>query len=96
MKKWFLLSVGAVVVLASCGNKNDNQARIQALIDSTVNANAAKHDAENATKNDSILKAMEKEKAEAMSREQQRQKSSEKINAKKTNDSSTSGGQSPH
>jgi hypothetical protein len=94
MKKWFLLLAGGAMALASCGNKNNNQAMIQAMIDSTVNAKLAKHDAENAAKNDSTLKAMEKEKAEAMSRGQQEEKRGEKENVKKLNDSTSTGQQS--
>ena len=90
MKKWFLLLIGGVVLLVSCGNKNNTQAQIQALIDSTVNAKMAKHDAENAARNDSILKAMEKERAEAMSKEQKEPKKEENKTVKKISDSASS------
>lgn len=76
MKKQILLLAGGVVLFASCGS-NNQQAQTQAQIDSTVNAKLAQHDAENATKNDSTLKAMEKEKAEAMSRERHEEKKHE-------------------
>ncbi len=69
MKNQLLLLAGVAVIFASCGSNNNNPAQTQAQIDSTVNAKMAQHDAENAAKNDSTLKAMEKEKAEAMSHE---------------------------
>jgi hypothetical protein len=71
MKKQFLLLAGSAVLFASCGSNNNNQAQTQAQIDSAVNAGVQKHDAENAAKNDSVLKAMEKEKADAMTKEHQ-------------------------
>ena len=69
MKKQFLLLAGCTLILASCGSNNNNPAQTQAQIDSTVNAKLAQHDAENAAKNDSTLKAIEKEKAEKLSKE---------------------------
>jgi len=66
--------LAGTMTLLACGTKKNTQADIQAVIDSTVNARVAKHDAENAVKNDSTLKAMEKEKADAISKEQQAQK----------------------
>ena len=86
MKKQILLLAGSAVILASCGS-NNNPAQTQAQIDSTVNAKMAQHDAENAAKNDSTLKAMEKEKAEAMSREHHQEKKREEHN--NNNNSST-------
>ena len=68
MKKKLLLLAGGALILASCGS-NNNQTQTQAQIDSAVNAKMAQHDAENAAKNDSILKATEKEKAEAAAKE---------------------------
>ena len=68
MKKQLLLLAGSAFILASCGS-NNNPAQTQAQIDSTVNAKMQQHDAENAAKNDSTLKAIEKEKADAMSKE---------------------------
>jgi hypothetical protein len=76
MKKQILLLAGSAIILASCGS-NNNPAQTQAQIDSAVNAKLAQHDAENAAKNDSTLKAMEKEKAEAMSREHHGEKKHE-------------------
>src|SRR5689334_12137613 len=76
MKKHLLLLAGSAVLFASCGS-NNNQAQTQAQIDSAVNAKMAQHDAENAAKNDSTLKAMEKEKAEAMAREHHGEKKHE-------------------
>ncbi len=69
MKKQFLLLAGSALILASCGSNNNNPAQTQAQIDSAVNAKLAEHDAANAAKNDSTLKAIEKEKAEAMAKE---------------------------
>ena len=76
MKKQIFLLAGAAIILASCGS-NNNPAQSQAQIDSAVNAKLAQHDAENAAKNDSTLKAMEKEKAEAMARERHGEKKHE-------------------
>ena len=64
MKKQFLFLAGCAVILASCGSNNTNAGQTQAQIDSSVNAKMAQHDADNAAKNDSTLKAIEKEKAE--------------------------------
>ncbi len=69
MKKQFLFLAGCAVILASCGSNNNNAGQTQAQIDSTVNATMAQHDAANASKNDSTLKAIEKEKAEAIAKE---------------------------
>ncbi len=69
MKKQFLFLAGCAVILASCGSNNNNAGQTQAQIDSTVNATMAQHDAANASKNDSTLKAIEKEKAEAVTKE---------------------------
>ena len=68
MKKQLLFLAAGAIVLASCGG-NNNQAQTQAQIDSTVNAKLNEHDQANASKNDSTLKAIEKEKAEASHRE---------------------------
>ena len=68
MKKQFLFLAGSAIMFASCGS-NNNQAQTQAQIDSTVNAKLNEHDQANAAKNDSTLKAIEKEKAEAAHRE---------------------------
>ncbi|MBX2904899.1 MAG: hypothetical protein KF744_02615 [Taibaiella sp.] len=67
MKKQFLLLAGAALILASCGgeNKTEDQGQSQAQIDSAVNAQVAEREAEMARKNDSMLKAMEAEKAAA-------------------------------
>ena len=64
MKKQFLLLAGSAVLFASCGS-NNNPTQTQAQIDSTVNAKLAQHDADNAHKNDSIINAEAKLKAEA-------------------------------
>jgi hypothetical protein len=69
MKKQILLLAGSALILASCGSNNNPPAQSQAQIDSAVNAKLAEHDAANAAKNDSTLKAMEKEKADAMAKE---------------------------
>ena len=69
MKKQFLLLAGCVFILASCGSNNNSNQGQAAQIDSAVNAKVAQENAANAAKNDSTLKAIEKEKAEAMSRE---------------------------
>jgi len=64
MKKQFLLIAGAALMLASCGGeKHEDQGQSQAQIDSAVNAQVAEREAEMARKNDSMLKAMEAEKA---------------------------------
>jgi murein L,D-transpeptidase YcbB/YkuD len=67
MKKQFLLLAGAALMLASCGgeNKTEDQGQSQAQIDSAVNAQVAEREAEMARRNDSMLKAMEAEKAAA-------------------------------
>ena len=69
MKKQFLFLAAGAMILASCGSNNAPQGQTQAQIDSSVNAKLAQHDAENAAKNDSTLKAIEKEKADAMAKE---------------------------
>ena len=72
MKKQFLFLAGSALLLISCGSNNsNNQQQTQAQIDSTVNAKLAQHDAENASKNDSTLKAMENEKAAGMAKERE-------------------------
>ncbi len=64
MKKQFLLIAGAALMLASCGGENhEDQGQSQAQIDSAVNAQVAEREAEMARKNDSMLRAMEAEKA---------------------------------
>jgi hypothetical protein len=68
MKKQFLFLAGCAVLFASCGS-NNNQGESKAQIDSSINATVSAHDAANAAKNDSTLKAIEKEKAEAVRRE---------------------------
>jgi len=65
MKKQFLLLAGSALILASCGSNNENKGQTQAQVDSAVNAKLAEHDAANAAKNDSTLKAIEAEKAAA-------------------------------
>ena len=65
MKRQFLLLVAGILLISSCAN-NSKPSNVQVLIDSTVNVNVAKHDAENAIKNDSIINAEAKKKAEAM------------------------------
>lgn len=69
MKKQFLLLAGSALILASCGSNNENKGQTQAQIDSAVNAKLAEHDAANAAKNDSTLKAIEAEKAAAATKE---------------------------
>jgi len=71
MKKQFLFLAGSAIILASCGSNNNDQppAPTQAQIDSAMNAKLAEHDAANAAKNDSTLKAIEKEKADAAMKE---------------------------
>lgn len=76
MKKQILLLAGSALILASCGS-NNQPAQTQAQIDSAVNAGVAQHDAANAAKNDSTLKAVEKEKAEAIARERHEEKKHE-------------------
>ncbi len=86
MKKQFLFLAGCAVILASCGSNNTNAGQTQAQIDSSVNAKMAQHDADNAAKNDSTLKAIEKEKAEAIAKEHEA-KHEEKRAEKATNNS---------
>lgn len=69
MKKQFLLLAGSALILASCGSNNENKGQTQAQVDSAVNAKLAEHDAANAAKNDSTLKAIEAEKAAAAAKE---------------------------
>ena len=79
MKKQLLLLVCGMVLMASCSNNNnDALQKAQAQIDSAVNAKIAKHDAENAAKNDSTLKALAKQKADTMEKEQELQQEKEK------------------
>ena len=79
MKKQLLLLVCGMVLMASCSNNNnDALQKAQAQIDSAVNAKVAKHDAENAAKNDSTLKALAKQKADTMEKEQELQQEKEK------------------
>ena len=66
MKKQFLLLAGSALLLSSCGSNTKQPNVQQVIIDSAVNANVAKHDAENAIKNDSIINAEAKIKAEAI------------------------------
>ena len=79
MKKQLFVLVCIIFLFASCGN-NNNDAAQKALdqIDSTVNAKLAKHDAENVAKNDSTLKALERQKADTMAKEQREQQGKEK------------------
>ena len=65
MNRQFLLLATGILLISSCGN-NSKPSNVQVLIDSTVNVNVAKHDAENAIKNDSIINAEAKKKADAM------------------------------
>ena len=66
MKKQFLILAGSAILLASCGSNNTTPpAPTQAQMDSAMNAKLAEHDAANAAKNDSTLRAIEKEKADA-------------------------------
>ncbi len=70
MKKQFLFLAGSAIILASCGsNNNQPAAPTAAQTDSAMNAKLAEHDAANAAKNDSTLKAIEKEKADAAMKE---------------------------
>lgn len=70
MKKHILFLAGSALILASCGsNDNKNQEQTKAQMDSAVNAQVAQHDAMNAAKNDSALRAIEAEKAAAMTKE---------------------------
>jgi hypothetical protein len=81
MKKQLLLLACIVVLMASCSNSNNNNDAVQkaqAQIDSAVNAKVARHDAENAAKNDSTLKALAKQKADTMEKEQELQQEKEK------------------
>lgn len=71
MKKQILLLGCSALILASCGSNNNKQEQTQAQIDSTVNAKMAEHDAANAAKNDSTLKAIEAEKAAAAAKERE-------------------------
>jgi len=68
MKKQFLLLAGSAFLLLSCGSSY-KQSNAQIIIDSTVNARVAARDIENARKNDSIINAEAKLKAEAMQTE---------------------------
>ena len=88
MKKTFLLLAGSAFILASCGSNNEPTAPTQAQVDSAVNAKLAEHDAENAAKNDSILKAMEAEKAAAMAKETET-KTTTKVKANGTKKTTT-------
>ena len=79
MKKQFLFLAGSAIILASCGSNNNGNtqapAQTQAQIDSAMNAKLAEHDAANAAKNDSTLKAIEKEKADAAMKEHEHEHS---------------------
>jgi hypothetical protein len=68
MKKQLLLFAGGATILISC-NSNYKPSNTQLLIDSVVNARVAAHDAENARKNDSIINAQARIKAEAIQNE---------------------------
>lgn len=84
MKKQILLVAAAAFILASCGsNEKKQEGPTQAQIDSAVNAKMAQHDAENAAKNDSTLKAIEAEKAAAMAKEQELKQQQHSGGAKK-------------
>lgn len=89
MKKQFLFLAGTAIILASCASNNENPAQTQAQIDSAVNAKMAEHDAENAAKNDSTLRAMEKEKAEAEARAQEAEAAAAKGGKTKTKTKTT-------
>ena len=90
MKKQFLLLACAAVMLASCGsNEKKEEGQTQAQIDSTVAAELAKHDAENAAKNDSTLKAIEAEKAAALAKEQEAAAAAASSGKKKTKTKTT-------
>ena len=88
MKKRFLLLAGSALLLSSCGS-NTKQPNVQVIIDSAVNANVAKHDAENAVKNDSIINAEAKIKAEAMQGNQEHVNKKEDENKPATAPSTT-------
>jgi cytoskeletal protein RodZ len=90
MKKQFLLLAGAAVILASCGsNEPKQEGPTQAQIDSTVAAQVAAHDAENAARNDSALKAMEAEKAAAAAAIEEETKTKTKTTSTKTKTKTT-------
>jgi hypothetical protein len=67
MSKILLILGCSVLVLASCSSDNTFSVQ-QAQIDSTVNAIVAKHEAENTAKKDSILNAIEKQKADSITK----------------------------
>lgn len=70
MRIQFLLLAGSIILLSACG-PNNKPSHDEIFIDSVANANVAKHDAENARKNDSIINAEAKMKAEATLNAQQ-------------------------
>ena len=69
MLKLFILFSVSILLLVSCENNNKQQVQLQ-QIDSMVNVKVQQHSAENAAKNDSILKAVELEKADAITMQQ--------------------------
>ena len=72
MAKFLLfLCVGSLSVLASCNSDNNIYRLQQARIDSTVNAIVSKHDAENVAKKDSTLNAIEKQKADSITKQKE-------------------------
>jgi len=62
-----LLLAGSAVLMASCGSNNNIQVQAH-QIDSIVNVKASRHDAENAARNDSTLKAIEMQKADTIAK----------------------------
>jgi len=66
MKKQFLFLIACALVFFSCSNSDNTLRHSEAQIDSTVAVTVAKHEEANAAKNDSLLKAIEKEKADSL------------------------------
>ncbi len=61
----FILLVALPLLFISCGGKDKTQDQLR-QIDSIVNAKVHQREVENAAKNDSTLKAVETERAEAI------------------------------
>jgi hypothetical protein len=72
MKHTLILLAAAMILTASCDrNKTNDNAELKYKIDSTINDLIAKHEAANAAKNDSILKDIERMKADSLTQLQQ-------------------------
>ena len=80
--KLFLISC-SILILGSCSTDNTLQTQ-NAQIDSAVNANVSKHDAENVAKKDSILKAIELQRADSITQRAQLEEKSKAQQSVKT------------